>query len=289
MQKGWVSIHRSLRDHYLWGGESFTKGQAWVDLILYANHKPAKVRIKDSFIDISRGQQARSMVTLAKDWGWSRGKVRRFLKLLENDGMIVQQTNQLTTIITICNYEVLQSNDLNKRQVDSTADGQQTDSGRDTNNNDNNEKNDYSPDMVILDEDFKCVEYLEKALRVTDPNFRYNDAEAEAKEVMLIREGGRGHREICEVFNYANGSDYWKDKIIRVSTLREHFGVLAVQRAKAIEKTSPVKLPVIDFAMLEWIKENKKKYKLPDQNEGEQLKAYRGRVQNHLNNLAGVL
>jgi hypothetical protein len=68
---------------------------------------------------------------------WSRGKVRRFLKELEkSDHQIVQQKNNITTLINIINYEQYQGNGT----ADGTADGQQTDSRRYTNKNDKNDK-----------------------------------------------------------------------------------------------------------------------------------------------------
>lgn len=37
--EGWIKLHRKLSDNPLWTCEPFTKGQAWVDLILLANHE----------------------------------------------------------------------------------------------------------------------------------------------------------------------------------------------------------------------------------------------------------
>ena len=39
MNQGWIKLHRTLQDNKLWYSEPLTKGQAWVDLILLANHK----------------------------------------------------------------------------------------------------------------------------------------------------------------------------------------------------------------------------------------------------------
>ena len=36
---GWITIHRKLFYNKLWLSEPFTKGQAWVDLLLLASHK----------------------------------------------------------------------------------------------------------------------------------------------------------------------------------------------------------------------------------------------------------
>lgn len=120
---GWIKLHRDMRRHWLWENEEFTRGQAWIDLLLHANHSDKKVLIKKRLIDLKRGQQARSELTLSATWGWSRGKVRRFLKQLENEQMIVQQATQLTSIITICNYSYFQGGTATHSTTDSTTGG----------------------------------------------------------------------------------------------------------------------------------------------------------------------
>lgn len=110
MSKGWVKIHREMSSHWVWDCE-FSTGQAWVDLLMSACHKPNKFQIKGQIVELKTGQLARSEVTLAKDWKWSRNRVRRFLNNLEKDGMIEQQKGHLTSIITICNYSSFQAND----------------------------------------------------------------------------------------------------------------------------------------------------------------------------------
>lgn len=140
MSYGWISLNREISNHWVWDCE-FSTGQAWVDLLLHACHSKGKLVIKGQLIELTRGQQARSELTLSKEWKWSRNKVRRFLKNLENDGMIEQKTGHLTSIITICNYDIFQSN----ATPDDTTKGQLAiqpkDNTRYTNNNDNNVNN----------------------------------------------------------------------------------------------------------------------------------------------------
>ena len=100
-----------MTDHILWKSEPFSKGQAWLDLLLHANFTDNDILIKGQVVKLKRGQQARSEVTLSKSWKWSRNKVRRFLELLKKEGMIESKTTHLTSIISICNYESFQSLD----------------------------------------------------------------------------------------------------------------------------------------------------------------------------------
>lgn len=118
VKSGWIKLHRGLQDHWLWDCE-FSYAQAWIDLLLGAGHKPTKIMIKGQVIELKRGQQSRSEVTLSKQWRWSRGKVRRFLNQCLNDGMIEVEAGHLTSIISICNYDSFQGCD--------TADGTPSD------------------------------------------------------------------------------------------------------------------------------------------------------------------
>ena len=88
-------------------------------------------------VKVLRGQCGHGAVALSKRWKWPRGKVIRFLKELECDSRIVQQKNNVTTLISILKYEEYQSQQNSKRAASRTANGQQTD----INNNDNNDNN----------------------------------------------------------------------------------------------------------------------------------------------------
>ncbi len=110
-------------------------GQAWADLLLLANHKEGFVRKRGIKITIARGQVGWSERQLAERWGWSRGKVSRFLEELEDLEQVEQkngpQNINVTSLITIINYDKYQSSGPQtgrKRAANSTM-----------NNNENNE------------------------------------------------------------------------------------------------------------------------------------------------------
>lgn len=99
-RKGWIYLHRSLVDHWLWNDKPFSKGQAWVDLLLLANYEDVKIPYKGEVITCERGVVNRSITFLADRWGWDRKTVRTFLHLLESDGMVaINCTTHRTTII----------------------------------------------------------------------------------------------------------------------------------------------------------------------------------------------
>jgi len=119
-------VNRRLLKSDLWLSEPFTRGQAWVDLVGHARWKAGFVRIRGQQIDLERGQLAVSECFIAEKWKWSRGKVRRFLNELKTDHRIEHRTTNVTTVVTILNYDRYQGGDT----ADGTADGQRTDSGR---------------------------------------------------------------------------------------------------------------------------------------------------------------
>lgn len=104
MGKGYVSVHREIMDHWLWEEKPFSKGQAWIDLILQAKYKDEKFLYKGTLVDGKRGTVYRSVKSLAERWGWNRETATKFLNLLEADGMIAQNKTKHHTTITLLNY-----------------------------------------------------------------------------------------------------------------------------------------------------------------------------------------
>ena len=143
---GWISLDRAITKHWLWQNEKFTKGQAWIDLLLWAAHTPHKVLLKGTLIPVGRGDQIRSQITLANTWNWDRKTVSRFLKLLEKDSMIVTRVDHLTSYISICNYDSFQDNTKDDTHLKGQLKGHQAPTREDTNNKGNKENNDNSLD-----------------------------------------------------------------------------------------------------------------------------------------------
>ena len=106
MNEGWVKTYRSLTDHWVWQDKPFSKGQAWMDLLLMVNHSEKKILIDGKLENVERGQTVSSIRKLCDRWGWSNTKVKNFLKMLENDSMIHVKSDTKKTVITIVNYSV---------------------------------------------------------------------------------------------------------------------------------------------------------------------------------------
>ena len=86
--KGYIKVYRNIRDHWLWEEKPFSKGQAWIDLLMMVNHEDKKMMFDNEIVICKRGMTVTSLRKLSTRWGWSPGKVDRFLKILKSEIMI---------------------------------------------------------------------------------------------------------------------------------------------------------------------------------------------------------
>ena len=106
---GWIKIHRCISNHWIYTEKrSFSRFEAWIDILMTVNFSDAQVLIKGKLYQVKRGQSILSMENWAKRWNWDKSKVRRFMELLQKDSMIEIKTDNITTQLTVCNYESYQ-------------------------------------------------------------------------------------------------------------------------------------------------------------------------------------
>lgn len=106
--EGWLKLYRSIQNHWLWEDKPFSRGQAFIDLLLMANHKDNKILFNGELIEVKRGSRITSLRQLSDAWGWSTTKVKKFLELLEKENMITVKSDNKKTLVTIENYRVYQ-------------------------------------------------------------------------------------------------------------------------------------------------------------------------------------
>jgi hypothetical protein len=154
LQQGWISIHRKIKECWLYNDKPFDRTHAWLDILLSANHQDKKISLGNELILVKRGTFITSELKLMNKWGWGKEKTRKFLKLLEQDGMIKKVSDKKKTLIEIINYDIYQNQTTSNQDIPSyneyhqTTDRPQTDHEQttdrpraDTNNNDNNANN----------------------------------------------------------------------------------------------------------------------------------------------------
>lgn len=121
MRQGWIKLHRSVLDHWIFDSPKYLKW--WVWLLLNANAGHSKVMARGQLVELSPGQLLTSVRYLRNCWAnldaLKKGRVypsyetvRRFLKLLKNERMIDYDTTKINncgSVITICNYVLYQA------------------------------------------------------------------------------------------------------------------------------------------------------------------------------------
>ena len=177
MTEGWISIHRKIEHNWVWEDKPFSFGQAWIDLILLANHKDNK-ELKDGKLQTYKaGTVNRSILWLSNRWGWERRKTTRFLKLLESDKMVSVDSTRHGTTITLINYEVYRYQGTTDSTTDSTTDGQPMHNRRYINNNDNNENNENNKKRGVKQKPIRHKYGLYKNVLLSDEDIEKLKAE----------------------------------------------------------------------------------------------------------------
>lgn len=126
----YIKLDRGLKNNAIWLEKPFSKGQAWVDLLILAQGVDKEKLYRGKVQQMQHGNVYTSLYYLANRWGWSRSKVYRFLEELMFAEMIVIQgwtTNDTKndtinktknktkngTVITVVNWEVYQYTETN--------------------------------------------------------------------------------------------------------------------------------------------------------------------------------
>ena len=158
MDLGFIILQRKITENWLWLSEPFSKAQAWVDLLLLANHSNGSFFIRGVKVEIKRGEVGKSEESLSQRWKWSRGKVRAFLKLLETEQQIKQHRSPIINTIQIINYDNYQN--LNNRPNNKKTTKRQQ---KDTNNKElNKELN--NDKIIIKGKEIDLPEFINKDL-----------------------------------------------------------------------------------------------------------------------------
>ena len=149
----YIKLDRGLKTNSIWLEKPFSKGQAWVDILLLAQGIDRDKQYRGKIQHMEPGKVYTSILYLTNRWGWSRNKVYRFLETLEKSQMItiqgrtqndtINRTRNGTyngttngTIITIENWALYQYGDTNN----DTNNGTQNDTTNRTSNGTHNRK-----------------------------------------------------------------------------------------------------------------------------------------------------
>jgi hypothetical protein len=230
---GWIKLHRSIMDHPFWLSEPFTRAQAWVDLLLLANHKAGHIRKRGIAIAVDRGQVGRSEQTLASRWQWSKGKVRRFIVELTRLSQVSRRISEKTvlkktsvsSLIYIVNYE--------KYQMNSTEDGTE-DGPKTVMEQEGKEIKPFLSDSIEI----RLSELLFEKILSRNPNHKKPNLQTWAKDVdRMIRIDHRIPEDIRAVIEWCQADTFWHTVILSTAKLRAKFDQLLLKRGEVKKST----------------------------------------------------
>lgn len=122
-ERGFIALYRGYFEHPVFTREPFTEREAFLWMLMEAEHEGRRVRRGRIIVELKRGQFCHSLRFMATAWKWkSVSRVSRMLEKLKNDTMIETETGHETTQVTICNYDKYQNRRNTKRNADGTPD-----------------------------------------------------------------------------------------------------------------------------------------------------------------------
>ena len=185
---GWIKVHRKVQDHWIFKEQrEFSRFEAWLDILLCANHSEQKVIIQGTVYTVKQGESLHSLETWAKRWNWSKTKVRRFFDTLTKELMIETTNETKTTRLTICNYasyQVERNADETTKKRRRNADETQTAPNKNE-ENDNNDKQTY----------YRVINHL----KITEEEFTSLSADFSKQQIDDV---------LDQIENYKNNKNY---------------------------------------------------------------------------------
>ena len=107
---GWIKIHHKFLEWEWFQDDGMVR--LFINILLRANFEPKKWK----GILVERGQLITGRKKLSLETGLSEQTVRTCVQRLENTGEILQKSTNKFTIITICNYDTYQVEEISTNQ-----------------------------------------------------------------------------------------------------------------------------------------------------------------------------
>lgn len=235
--QGWIKLHRKILENPL-----FSNPQAfilWMQLLLRANHKDAKVMLGNQVVEVKRGQLLTGRNKLSEYTGLNRSKLERLLDLFENEQQIEQQKTTKYRLISITNYDKYQGDEQQLSNKRATTEQQLS-----TNKNDNNNKNEKKKESIITenkfsDDDMRLAKFIFEKILVLNPKAKQPNFNSWAETIRITRQmDNRTHKELQEVFLWANKDLFWQKNILSPAKLRAQFDSLVIKMKPTIKTES---------------------------------------------------
>lgn len=134
--RGYIKLYRKFFDTPLWTEpREYSRAEAWLDLLQAAEIEQRVIILDGRAVPLRRGELLTSKRRLEKRWGWSIGKVTRFMQLLQEQEMATVEVRGKYTVIALCNYDKYNqplTDTKSERSSDETKTEQRRNSKRNT-------------------------------------------------------------------------------------------------------------------------------------------------------------
>ncbi len=203
-RNGWIKLYRKIEDCPIWFDDKFDHSHAWIDLLLMANHRPKTIIFDSQKMEIETGQILTSVRKLSARWGWCKDTTLSFLRLLEDQNMIVRDANAKRTLLTIVNYGFYQGDADTKQDTesDTESDTEQDTESPQTRSKEYKNNNNVIP-KVSRDQDEEDFEKIYARYP------KKKQGKGKAKQIYLSWTSSRG-RYVDGHYKKLNRMDIWK-------------------------------------------------------------------------------
>ncbi len=116
---GYISVYRKIQDHWIW--QDPERFRAWMDILFSAQFHDSDFITAGMKMTVPTGSWFISIRSLENRWGWSRNKIRRFLRTLSDEQMITIKRTSKGMVLTVVNYGVYQNSGTSKGTPKSTS------------------------------------------------------------------------------------------------------------------------------------------------------------------------
>ncbi len=110
MERGWIKLHRKTIDSAVFRNPDLF--MFWSYCLMKASHKPIAQMVGFQTVHLDPGQFIFGRRQAAKELPLSERTIRTCLKKLENSRNLTIKTTQKFSVISVVNWEIYQSNDL---------------------------------------------------------------------------------------------------------------------------------------------------------------------------------
>ncbi|WP_339254307.1 hypothetical protein NSQ43_07210 [Sporosarcina sp. FSL W8-0480] len=126
MNKGWLKLHRELRDKAIWKTSTPEQQVILVTLLMMVNYEASEWEWKGQKYELQPGQVLTSLPKLAEESGKyiTVQNVRTALKRFEKYGFLTDESTNKNRLITLTNWDVYQQNE--ELPTDGLTDSQQS-------------------------------------------------------------------------------------------------------------------------------------------------------------------